>query len=78
MAVVEHDFIDRASFKKAEAKRLREIRRKRMDAGRQYVTVDLPVDLIELMDRHKAERRLVGRAPIIEDALKEYIAKHGA
>jgi len=72
---LENKNTDSARNKEAEARRLRALRRARMDAGRTFVTVDLPVELIELVDQVKKGRRLAGRAPVIEEALKEYLTK---
>lgn len=53
-------------------------RKRRLEAGRAFVTVDLPVEIVEFIDRIKSERRHWGRAPIVEDAMRDYIEKHGA
>lgn len=75
MLSIEQDSTER-NRKDSEARRIRAIRRKRMESGRSYVTVDLPVELIELVDQVKSTRRLVGRAPVVEEALREYLTKH--
>lgn len=47
------------------------------EAGRTYVTADLPDDLITEIDRIKVERR-VKRAEIIEAAVRSYIEQQRA
>ncbi|WFS69608.1 ribbon-helix-helix protein, CopG family (plasmid) [Agrobacterium leguminum] len=48
-------------------------REKRRAAGRVLVTTDLPADLVEAIDKRKAESGVRGRTPIIEEALRFYI-----
>lgn len=60
-----------------EAKTSREFmvvhRQRRRAAGRVLVTTDLPADLVEAIDKRKAETGVRGRTPIIEEALRFYI-----
>ena len=44
-------------------------------AGRMLLTTDLPMELIEAIDKHKAEIGVRGRTPIIEDALRVYLKR---
>lgn len=48
-------------------------REKRRAAGRVLVTTDLPADIVEAIDKRKAESGVRGRTPIIEEALRFYI-----
>lgn len=48
-------------------------REKRRAAGRVLVTTDLPAELVEAIDKRKAENGIRGRTPIIEEALRFYI-----
>lgn len=69
---------DKEEQRSSNAELMNRLRKKRMAEGRIYVHLDLPAELIEKCDALKERRRLVGRSPIIEEALREYIAKHGA
>ena len=42
-------------------------------AGRIYVSTDLPVDLVDCLDKIKAERGLASRAQVFELALKAFV-----
>lgn len=48
-------------------------RERRRAAGLVLVNVDLPGDLVEVVDRLKVAGGLKSRAPIIEEALRFYI-----
>lgn len=48
-------------------------RERRRAAGRILVTTDLPADLVEAIDKRKAEAGVRGRTPIIEEAVRFYI-----
>jgi len=56
--------------------RVTALRRRRQQQGRSYVTVELPKEIVEFIDRLKTERRLIGRTRVIEEALREFIKKH--
>lgn len=69
---------DTEEQRRRNAEMVSRLRKKRIAEGRAYVHLDLPAELVERCDALKEQRRLAGRAPIIEEALKEYFAKHGA
>jgi len=69
---------DTEEQRRRNAEMVSRLRKKRIAEGRTYVHLDLPAELVERCDALKEQRRLAGRAPIIEEALKEYFAKHGA
>ena len=57
------------------AGRLQELR---LSAGRIALTTYVPTDLLAQIDKIKEQRGVLGRAPIIEEALRFYIeAKQG-
>lgn len=55
--------------------RVAAIRQRRKEAGRGHLYTDLPNELIEAIDRIKAERGAPSRAPIIEEAVRLLIEK---
>lgn len=48
-------------------------RQRLRDAGRIYVTTDLPIDLIDCLDKVKTARGAASRAQLIEEALRLFI-----
>ena len=53
-------------------------RQRLRESGKQVVAIDLSNDVVNFVDQQKAKRGVQGRGLIIEEALKEYMAKHGA
>ncbi|NSZ10047.1 ribbon-helix-helix protein, CopG family [Agrobacterium tumefaciens] len=50
-------------------------RARHAEAGRVYVHIDLPKEIVAHCDDLKKKRRAQGRSAIIEAALKEYLSK---
>ena len=48
-------------------------RQRLREAGRIYVSTDLPTDLVDCLDKIKAERGLASRAQVFELALKAFV-----
>jgi hypothetical protein len=42
-------------------------------AGRIYINTDLPADLVNCLDKIKAERGLASRAQLMEEVLKAFV-----
>ena len=48
-------------------------RQRLREAGRIYVSTDLPTDLVDCLDKIKSERGLASRAQVFELALKAFV-----
>ncbi|MBO9177043.1 MULTISPECIES: ribbon-helix-helix protein, CopG family [unclassified Rhizobium] len=44
-------------------------------AGRIYVSTDLPVDLVDCLDKIKTERGMASRAQLFEEVLRLFVEK---
>lgn len=44
-------------------------------AGRIYVSTDLPIDLVDCLDKIKTERGMASRAQLFEEVLRLFVEK---
>ena len=50
-------------------------RQRLREAGRIYVNTDLPVDLVDCLDKIKTERGMASRAQLFEEVLRLFVEK---
>lgn len=75
MLANEQNDAKREKRKEIHARKVKGIRDRHIAAGRTYVHVHLPAELVEAADKLKEQRHLIGRSHVIEEALREYLTK---
>ncbi|MCZ7854924.1 MULTISPECIES: hypothetical protein [Rhizobium/Agrobacterium group] len=69
----ESQFLVTMSTAKPVREKVAAHRQRLREAGRIYVNTDLPADLVDCLDKIKAERGLASRAQVFELALKAFV-----